>query len=61
MAHTCPTCFEICYCMGDYQEQRSRQPAYCKHCTEYNSNESDKKENDDFDIDFYIDMDSEML
>jgi hypothetical protein len=42
MAHLCPTCSEICYCMGDYSETLSGQPAYCKHCTEYELNNSDE-------------------
>lgn len=35
MAHTCPTCSEPCYCMGDYEEVLTGQPAYCRHCTEW--------------------------
>jgi len=34
MAHTCPTCSEPCYCMGDYEEVLTGQPAYCRHCTD---------------------------
>ncbi len=35
MAHYCKTCSEPCYCMGDYNEVLTGQPAYCRHCTEF--------------------------
>ena len=35
MAHYCKTCSEPCYCMGDYEEVLTGQPAYCRHCTEW--------------------------
>lgn len=35
MAHTCPTCQETCYCMGDHSEVLSGTPSFCIHCAEY--------------------------
>jgi len=74
MSHLCPTCCETCYCMADHSEINSGHRAYCMHCREpeidlgrccASCGEHVPDHADwcllKFDIDFWSDMDSEIL